>query len=464
MHIPLESATPATTGWLALLLAGAIKATLLLALAWIATSAMRRAPAAARHLIWTLALVGALGLPLASFLVPAWPLAWVPALTNGGGNIARPSTSLAGLDGAAPPASTPAGSRDLSLQGRAGAAKEPSGTANVSDPPDRSHATPAAAPPGTAPVPPGHTAFDPRALLRFLPLVWLAGALLVLGRRAIAAIRVAGLRRRATPVTDPSWQAALVRHAASLGIGPVPALLMSDRADVPMTFGTLRPVVLVPGNALEWSAARRDFVLLHELGHIRRHDTLALLIGQLAFALYWFHPLVWVAKRRQRLEAEHACDDQVLQSGALASAYANELLDLATAAHRRDTFGAAALAMARRSQLEGRLLTILDPRHARGSVGWRFVAGALLVTIAATGALAAARPARAKNAGFDPPAVTATVNVATMTATTTAAVLTTNTSTTTTIVAADPAYGPDRHRARPPLPRRPPSPPRRRQP
>jgi beta-lactamase regulating signal transducer with metallopeptidase domain len=443
MRFPLELVTPATTGWLALLLAGAIKATLLLALAWIATSAMRRAPAAARHLIWTLAMVGALGLPLASLLVPAWPLAWVPALTNGAGNVARPATALADLDGAAPPA----GSRDLSVQVSAGAATEPAGTSKAYNPPDRRPVTPgAAAPPHAAPVPPGHTAFDPRSLLRFLPLIWLLGALLVLGRRAIAAIRVAGLRRRATPVTDPSWRAALVRHAVSLGIKPVPALLMSDCADVPMTFGTLRPVVLVPAIALGWTAERRDFVLLHELGHIRRRDTLALLIGQLAAALYWFHPLVWVAKRRQRLEAEHACDDQVLLSGALASAYANELLDLATAAHRRDTFGAAALAMARRSQLEGRLLTILDPRHARGSVGWRFVAVALLVTIAATGALAAARPARAKLADCDSPAVTTTVRVATSTATTTATTttaLTTKTRTTTAILADASADGPD---------------------
>src|SRR5262245_59911513 len=101
MRILLESVSPAT---LTLFLTMAIKATVLLSLAWVATRAMRRAPAAARHLVWTFALVGALGLPLATFVVPAWPMAWLPALTSDGGNLAPPSTMFATLDETSTPA------------------------------------------------------------------------------------------------------------------------------------------------------------------------------------------------------------------------------------------------------------------------------------------------------------------------------------------------------------------------
>ena len=398
MHFPFDWTLTASTPWLALLLAGALKATVLLSFAWMATRFLRRAPAAARHLIWTLALVAAIGLPLASRVVPAWPLGWVPTMTMGGGNVAPPPARMLvnrqdpkPADALTPRTIASRPSTHASLDVAARIEVEP--IARAEDTPlVRSAETPA-----TSSTPPPGFAWpriDARSILRLAPMIWLLGAIVLLGRRALAAFRIGRLGRRATPVTDREWRSALQRHAASLGITPTPALLISDEADVPMTFGTLRPVIVVPAASVEWTPARRDVVLLHELGHIRRRDTLALLIGQLAAALYWFHPLVWVAKRGQRVEAEHACDDQVLRAGALASAYARELLELATAARPHDTYGAAALAMARRSQLEGRLLTILDPRSARGGVGRRFAALAVLLTVAATGALAAARPAR----------------------------------------------------------------------
>jgi beta-lactamase regulating signal transducer with metallopeptidase domain len=398
MHFPFDWTLTASTPWLALVLAGALKATVLLAFAWVATRFLRRAPAAARHLIWTLALVAAIGLPLAALVVPAWPLGWVPSLTMGGGNVAPPPASMR-VNRQDP---KPADALPSQTIANRPSMRAPSDVASriEDDPVARAGNTPlvqSSETPATSPTPPpgfSWPAIDARTILRLAPMIWLLGAIVLLGRRALAAIRIGRLGRRATPVTDWEWRGALQRHAASLGITPTPALLISDEADVPMTFGTLRPVIVVPAASVEWTPARRDVVLLHELGHIRRRDTLALLIGQLAAALYWFHPLVWVAKRGQRVEAEHACDDQVLRSGALASAYARELLELATAARPHDTYGAAALAMARRSQLEGRLLTILDPRSARGGVGRRFAALAVVLTVAATGALAAARPAR----------------------------------------------------------------------
>jgi beta-lactamase regulating signal transducer with metallopeptidase domain len=364
MMIPMEWTANASSQWLGALFEGAMRVTLLMALAWLAATTLRRAPAAARHLVWTFALVAALGLPLATWLVPAWTLDWAPAPTI--------ATTFSSVSVESPPSTV---APEVSS----------SAAAIADDPAQRVEVTSQrrAAP-----------AFDPRTLLPLVPVVWLIGVFLLLARRALATIRVHFLARRATPMVSPGWRMAIARHAASLGIERVPSLLVSDEADVPMTFGTLRPVVMVPNSALDWSPARRDLVLLHELGHIRRRDTLALLLGQLAAALYWFHPLVWVAQRRQRMEAETACDDQVLRAGALPSAYATELLDIATAASPREVHGAAALAMARRSQLEGRLLAILDPRCARGAVGRRFLAMTLLLTVVSTGALAAARAGR----------------------------------------------------------------------
>jgi hypothetical protein len=76
--------------------------------------------------------------------------------------------------------------------------------------------------------------------------------------------------------------------------------------------------------------------------------------------------MVWFAARRMRLLREYACDDAVLEGGALPSSYADELVKLARAL-QRERVCAAALGMAQRSQLYGRVCAILDPERARRS-------------------------------------------------------------------------------------------------
>ena len=140
---------------------------------------------------------------------------------------------------------------------------------------------------------------------------------------------------------------------------------------MPMAWGVVRPVVLLPGGADAWPDDRREVVLLHELAHIRRRDCLTQALAQAVCALYWFNPLVWLAARRLRAERERACDDLVLQSGAEGPSYAAHLLELARTL--RDVRGGAlaTVAMARRSQLEGRLLAILNPALNRRTPGRR---------------------------------------------------------------------------------------------
>ena len=96
-----------------------------------------------------------------------------------------------------------------------------------------------------------------------------------------------------------------------------------------MTWGTLRPRILLPAEAAGWTDERRRIVLLHELAHIARRDSFSRSVAAIICALYWAHPAIWYAARRMRLEQEHACDDLVLSLGAKASLYARNLLDVA---------------------------------------------------------------------------------------------------------------------------------------
>ncbi len=138
-------------------------------------------------------------------------------------------------------------------------------------------------------------------------------------------------------------------------------------------------------------------VLLHELGHIQRRDGLMHLVARAAAAIYWFNPLVWLALRQLRVERERACDDLVLNTGSPPSAYANHLLEIARAVRSTPLAAAAALPMAKPSQLERRLLAVLESGRNRSGLSARtmligsLVACAVLLPLSAVQLTAAAK-------------------------------------------------------------------------
>jgi TonB family protein len=204
-----------------------------------------------------------------------------------------------------------------------------------------------------------------------------------------------------------SWmapRAAEARHAGAmleelrraLGIRRRVRVLESADAPMPLTWGILRPVVLLPEGARQWLPARLRAVLLHELVHVQRLDLLAQAIAQAACCLYWFHPLAWMGARRLRKERERACDDAVLSRGVAAPDYAGHLMDLVrTIAAARTRWGDAP-AMAEASDLEPRVRALLDrtrsryPLSRRAAIAIASVAVAVLLPVVAITAQAQA--------------------------------------------------------------------------
>ena len=212
-----------------------------------------------------------------------------------------------------------------------------------------------------SPVPLPTSPLDwPTALL----LLWSAGALFVVLRFTVGLGTAWWMSRAATTIDDPSWRHLAHDLSDRLGLVRTVRLLRSGRASVPMTWGWSRPVVLLPADADDWPVECRTAVLAHELAHVQRRDCAIQAVAQLACAVYWFNPLVWLAARRLRVERERACDDQVLAMGMRPSDYATHLLDVA-GSQPLEWAAAATMAMARRSELEGRLVAILDPEARR---------------------------------------------------------------------------------------------------
>lgn len=161
----------------------------------------------------------------------------------------------------------------------------------------------------------------------------------------------------------------------------------------PLTFGWPRAVIIVPHARLALDAA----VLRHELAHVRRGDFLWQAIGTLACALWWFSPAVWFACRSQRREAEYACDDQALNSGAVAADYAQVLLEVATMKSRPSTDSLTSVPLIRDNDLGRRIAAVLAPDRDRRSVRARSIVAIALLLLPA--AVFVTRPDVAVGAG-----------------------------------------------------------------
>jgi beta-lactamase regulating signal transducer with metallopeptidase domain len=192
-----------------------------------------------------------------------------------------------------------------------------------------------------------------------------------------------------------------------MGIDAPVRILRGDPDTMPMSWGVLRPAILLPAGAEEWHRRRLLSVLLHEFSHVRRRDCLSQIVAEVTLALHWFNPLAWLAVRRLRVEREHACDEAVIAAGARPSDYAEELLSLAQGFQPVSWSGPVAVAMARPVHLGGRIRSILRNRRTRPlSAGRALVATGLAAIM--VGGLAAFTPVPS---GGRPEAIWATTRV-----------------------------------------------------
>jgi beta-lactamase regulating signal transducer with metallopeptidase domain len=245
----------------------------------------------------------------------------------------------------------------------------------------------AAAPPSivtaaVVPGDPGRSGIGWWSLIPLAAAVWLAG-LAKLGAEHLAGlVRLELVRRKAAP-----WPLPLRLRGCHL--------LVSEDCPGPMTWGVLRPVILLPDAALDWPPAKLAIVLRHELAHVRRRDGLAQALALLACALYWPNPMVWRAARALRREIELAADDAVIASGVRPSDYASQLLALASEWRER-RLTPTGLAMAAPPALSQRVQSILSTDAIRTGVTAMDTLKLALLGGVATAALTLARPSVAE--------------------------------------------------------------------
>ncbi|MDE2793807.1 MAG: M56 family metallopeptidase [Gemmatimonadota bacterium] len=141
--------------------------------------------------------------------------------------------------------------------------------------------------------------------------------LLAVARLAVLATDLRQLRRLrqvARRVDDPRARRTLREFAERLGVGHPVELLEGPPDNAPMTFGALRPVILVPRSLLDAPGSLGP-VLAHELVHIRRADYSWAIVDCLISAAFAYHPLVWLLRRGIERCRETSCDAEVVACG-----------------------------------------------------------------------------------------------------------------------------------------------------
>jgi bla regulator protein blaR1 len=308
--------------------------------------------AADRSWIAHLALAGLLVLPVATFAFPTLDVAG-PGFLVGKGEVVSPASSL--------PVAAPV------ADGAPTAA-----TASIAEPGV-----------GGAPIDwPFWTYTLPAALLILLTLI------------AIARLFV--LKARAKVLVDAPWLTALARAQQRMGFKHGTALLTSNELPSPISWGLLRPVILLNAEAAR-SHEEAEAIITHELAHVARLDWAKLLLARVTVALFWFNPFVWLLAREAHQLREEAADDSVLAADIEDTDYARLLVGVARHECRGLLIGAHGVAPARNS-LARRVKRVLDGAVKRAPGGWRwgsavaFFAAGMAVPVAALNLVPAAVP------------------------------------------------------------------------
>lgn len=339
------------------------KALVLLALAFLATTIMRktRSTAAQRGLVWSAAMLALLLLPLFSKNLPTWHIGITQTF--------KPIGTLLH-------ASTITAHTIRAKVGKASSLGNDGRTASTEANPQTLTAIPL--------LPSGvQSDLSTRSnVIDVIFTIWLIGFIGILTTTVLGWFSLLRLRLRARECHEDQVLVDLQEVRKALGIQRNIRLLMSNRREIPMTWGVFHPIIHLPTDARDWTAQERRAVLVHELAHVSRFDSAIQLLAQLVTAIYWYNPLVWIANRSLRAEQEASCDDTVLRHGTPAPIYAQHLAAIVSGRSALPWESAVALAAGRTGKLESRIRDILTSQRNRQA------SSSLLAGVTITSALA----------------------------------------------------------------------------
>jgi beta-lactamase regulating signal transducer with metallopeptidase domain len=353
--------------WSDLALDITLKGSLILVLIGLTCLAFKGLSASTRHLLWTLGIGAVLLLPVFSIGLPDWPVKAFPRLLP----VPRQLTRI---------------DIESDVQGQNNDENESvRAYDSLSEAPVEKRTSTL--------LTESQTVWD---IVGWLMIAWLVGTLFLLSWFIVGTVSLGSLVRKATLLNNSVWNSQARFLAEKMSFKRRMDILRSDKQVTPMSWGIWNAKILLPAKCEEWTEEQRREVLVHEISHLSRRDCLTQTFAIVVCVLNWFNPLVWFAGARMRTERERACDDQVILAGSKPSMYAENLLDIALslASERRSSY--ISVAMARRSEISGRLMAVLDPKIRRGVWGPLGTLSAGILMLVLVLPLAAMSPGRSE--------------------------------------------------------------------
>ena len=140
--------------------------------------------------------------------------------------------------------------------------------------------------------------------------IWFAGMFLLIARLIAGFIFAKRLRTSRLLPIEEEWRHKLQELANKMGLRRKIEAFFSPLAKVPMTLGTLKPIILFPVTAFTGLSSKEiEAIIAHELAHILRNDYLFNIIQSIVEILFFYHPAVWIVSAQIRAERENSCDN-----------------------------------------------------------------------------------------------------------------------------------------------------------
>ena len=347
--------TPAATAfmadWLHVLADATARGSVIIGVAAVVAWCARRRAAAVRSVSWHLVAGVIVALPLVSGVLPRWRIDAPQVVSESRAAIASRFASRATSVGGAPGESR----------------------IEAATPSDRATGAPFA------------RVAEPNAndsvswLIAVLFALWAAGASVAVGQVALSLCRIVRIARRSR-AADATVVARVAESLPGVSIPARVRVLEGPPHIAPMTWGFLRPRVLMPAGWDRWPESVAAAALAHELAHVRRHDLARQLPWDFARTMFWFNPLIAYAAGQSRLASEQACDDDVVGRGLAPTKYADALLLLVRELRGAGTARVPALGGGGNSELAKRITAVVDPSRPRHAS--RTLAGVTVLFVA----------------------------------------------------------------------------------
>jgi len=153
----------------------------------------------------------------------------------------------------------------------------------------------------------------PDYMYTVLITVWLTGAVFLLAKAAYGVMQIIQLKKSAMPIKEKEVDSLLQVCKKMVGIKREVDLMKSPLIASPVTFGILKPCIVLPERTSSaFSSKELQYILLHELCHHKNKDVLVNQFIWVYQMLYWFNPFIWITLKQIHTDREIACDDAVL--------------------------------------------------------------------------------------------------------------------------------------------------------